>query len=77
MKNAFYFSSKAFFVLKIFKFLSWIFDHVSKRLDWKDKVNFKCYDVTAWLRHNCNILFAQYLEKQRQSDSEVWLVNRM
>ena len=33
MKNAFCFNSKAFFVLKIFEFLSWLFGHVSKRLD--------------------------------------------
>ena len=33
MKNAFYFTSKALFVLKIFKFLSWLFGHVSKWLD--------------------------------------------
>ena len=34
MKNAFYFISKALFVLKIFKFLSWLVGHV---------------DNTAWL----------------------------
>ena len=45
MKNAFYFTSKALFVLKIFKFLSWLFGHVAKELDKKDKVNFKVYDV--------------------------------
>ena len=33
MKNAFYFTSKALFVLKIFKCLSWLFGHVSKRLN--------------------------------------------
>ena len=33
MKKAFYFTSKALFVLKIFKFLSWLFGHVAKRLD--------------------------------------------
>ena len=33
IKNAFYFTSKALFVLKIFKFLSWLFGHVAKRLD--------------------------------------------
>ena len=33
MKNAFYFNSKALFVLKIFKFLSWLFYHVCKRLE--------------------------------------------
>ena len=63
MKNAFYFTSKALFVLKIFKFLSWLFGHVAKRLDEKDKVNFKFYDVRAWLTNNCNTHIAQYLEK--------------
>ena len=33
MKNVFYFISKALFVFKIFKFFSWLFGHVSKRLD--------------------------------------------
>ena len=35
MKNAFYFTLKAPFVLKIFKFLSVLFDYVEKRLDRK------------------------------------------
>ena len=43
MKNAYYFTSKALFVLKIFKSLSWLFGYASKRLDKKDKVNFKFY----------------------------------
>ena len=30
IKNAFYFVVKALFVLKIFKFLSWLFGHVEK-----------------------------------------------
>ena len=30
MKKAFYFTLKALFVLKIFKFLSWLFGHVEK-----------------------------------------------
>ena len=33
MKNAFYFTSKALFVLKLFKFLSGFFGHVVKWLD--------------------------------------------
>ena len=33
IKNAFYFTSKFIFVLKIVKFLSGLFGHVSKRLD--------------------------------------------
>ena len=55
MKSAFYFTLKAFFVLKILKFL--------KRLNLKDKVNFKTYDITAWLTNNCNPYISQYLEK--------------
>ena len=54
MKNAFYFTSKAIFILKILKFLLWIFGHVSKQFDQEDMVNFKFYDVTAWLINNCN-----------------------
>ena len=49
--------------LRIFKFLSWLFGHVAKRLDKKDKVNFKFYYVTAWLVNNRNTHIAQYLEK--------------
>ena len=33
MKNAFNFTLKALFVLKIFKFLSGLFGHVEKRVD--------------------------------------------
>ena len=33
MKNAFYFTLKALFVLKIIKFLSWFFGHADKQLD--------------------------------------------
>ena len=76
MKNAFYFTSKALFVLKIFKFLSRLFGHVLK-LDQKNNVNFKFYDVTAWLTNNCNTDIAQYLENQKQSDNEIQSVNRM
>ena len=63
MKNAFCFKSKALFVLKIFKFLSRLFGHVSEQLTSKDQVDFKFYDVTAWLANNCNTYISQYLEK--------------
>ena len=77
MKNAFYFTSKALFALKIFKFLSWLFGHVSKRLNKKDKLNLKFYDVTAWSTNNCNTHIPQYRETSRQSSNEIWSVNRM
>ena len=35
MKNAFYFILKALFVLKIFKFSSWLFGHEGKRTWWE------------------------------------------
>ena len=63
MKNTFYFTIKALFVIKIFKFLPWLVGHVKKRLDSKYKVNFKIYDVTAWFTHNCNTYIAQHLTK--------------
>ena len=43
MKNAFYFTLKALFVLEIFKFLFWLSSFVRKLLE---KVNLKIYDVT-------------------------------
>ena len=33
------FTLKGLFVRKIFKFLAWLFGHVEKQLDWKDKVD--------------------------------------
>ena len=57
-KNAFYFILKAFFVIKIFKFLSWLFGHVEKKAS-LFKVNFEIYDVKARLTkyYNTHILF--------------------
>ena len=48
MKNTFYFTLKTPFVVKMFKFLSWLFGLVEKRLDQKDKVGFKIHGVTTW-----------------------------
>ena len=62
MKNAFYFTSKSFFEVKIFKVFVLLFGQAAERLDKKDKVNFKFYNATAWLTNNCNTHIAQYLE---------------
>ena len=59
MKNTFYFVLKTLSVLKIFKF----FSPAGKRLDKKDKVNFKIFDVATWLINNYNTNTAQYLKK--------------
>ena len=52
MKNAFYFNLKALTVVKITKFLSWLFDHVEKRLDLRDKINFEMYYLITWETNN-------------------------
>ena len=39
------------------------FGHVTKRLDKTHKINFECYDITAWLANSRNTYFAQYFEK--------------
>ena len=63
IKNTFYLTLKALLVLNTFKFLSWLFGHVEKWLDLKDKVSFKIYDVTTWKTNSCNTHINQYLEK--------------
>ena len=63
MKTAFYFIFKAFFVLKIFKFLSCLFGNVEKQLDWKYKVIFKIYDITTRLTNSCHTHIAHYITK--------------
>ena len=40
---------KLFSFSRYLTFLFWLFGHVAKRLDQKDKVNLKFCDVTAWL----------------------------
>ena len=39
------------------------FDRVAKQLDLNDKINYKIFDVTAWLTNNCITHIAKYLEK--------------
>ena len=54
---------KLFSFLRYLTFCLHFFGRVAKQFDWKDKVNFKIYDVSAWLTNNCNTHTAQYLEK--------------
>ena len=46
--------AKAFYILLFKKY---------NRRDWKDKVNFKIYDVATWLTNSCTTHIAQYLKK--------------
>ena len=39
-------------------------------------VNLEIYDVTSWKKNNCNTHIVQCFKKKRQSDCEIWLVNK-
>ena len=56
MKNAFYYTLKALLVPKIFKFLCSLFGNVEERLGQKDQINFRIYEVKAWLTIAIHIL---------------------
>ena len=64
--HVFYFLLKALLVLKILKFLFWLFGHAGKRLDKKAKKKFKTYNVTRLEANNCNTHIARYLKKDNQ-----------
>ena len=66
-EKTFYFTLKALFVLKITKFMFWLFGHVVKRLDYKDNLHFKICDVITWLTNNCNAHIDQYTFFYKQS----------
>ena len=48
-----------------------------KRLDQKDKINFKIYDVTTCLANNYNTHIAQYPTKERQPGNQIWSANKI
>ena len=57
MKNGFYFTLKAFFVLKI---IFWSY----RKTIWLERSGcFQIYDVTSWLTNSCNTHVTQYLKR--------------
>ena len=56
-----------------FKGITLAFPIVNKKV----KVNFKVHDVIILGKNNYNTLIIQYLTKQRQSENEIWLVNKI
>ena len=50
---------KLFFFSRYLSFCLDFFGHVAKQLDKKNQVDFKFYDVTNWLRNNCNTHIAK------------------
>ena len=49
---------------------------LEKLLDKKAKVTFKLYEVINWEINDFNIHIAHYPKKQKQSDYEIWSLNR-
>ena len=70
MKNAFCFTSIALFFSQDIWVFALLFYHVAKQLDKKGTVNFKFYDVAAWLTNNRNAHIVQYLKNLRQSNND-------
>ena len=73
----FSFQVKALFVLKIFKFLSWLFGCVEKQFDKKTEVNLTVHDVTDWQTNNYNAHISQYFRREWQSGNDICSVNRI
>ena len=73
MKNAFYFTLKALFVLEIFQFLFSRFGHEGKQLDKKDKVNFKIHDIRKWITNNYNTDIARYFKNKSNPKMKIYL----
>ena len=66
MKNAFYFTLKVLFVLKIFIqiFVLTFFGQVVKPLYEETKINLKIYDIIYWKTNNYNKYTAQKASSQ-------------
>ena len=73
MKNAFYFTLKALFVLEIFQFLFSCFGHEGKQLDKKDTVNFKIHDIRKWITNNYNTDIARYFKNKSNPKMKIYL----
>ena len=67
---------QALCVLKIFTFLSWLFWSCRKTV-WKELQGKFQNDFTNCNTNNYNEHVAKYLKKWRQSDNEIWSVNRV
>ena len=64
IKDVFYFTLKALFVLlRCLNFCPDFFGLVQKQPDKKTKINFKICDIKNWKTNNYNIHFTQYLKK--------------
>ena len=63
MKNVFIATKKLFLFSVYLNLCPDLFDQVGKRIDKKDKFNFKTYDVINWKTNNYKTYITQYLKK--------------
>ena len=73
MKNAFYFTLKSLFVLKIFKFLSWLLVIYKNGLIRKISLIVKIFNLVNKQLHYIYCPVSQ----ERQLDYDIWPVNRI
>ena len=72
MKNAFYFILKALFVLKIFKFLSWLFASVEETTWFKIKGQFQNLRSKNLVNKQLQYTYWPISHEKRQPDWEIW-----
>ena len=63
MKSVFHFILRTFSLSRYSKFSLDFLVMQKKRLDYKDKIIFKIYGITAWLTSNYNIHISQHPTK--------------
>ena len=79
MKSAFYFILKALFILKIFKFLSWLFSHVQykKGLIRKMRLISKFMTSQPGKQTVAAHILSNISRSKERSDNRIWSVNRI
>ena len=76
VKNAFYFTLKVFFILKIFKFLYWLFGHAEKRLIRKISLISKIMTSQPWKKKQLEYTYCP-ISQEVKANNEICSVNRI
>ena len=76
VKNAFYFTLKVFFILKIFKFLYLLFGHAEKRLIRKISLISKIMTSQPWKKKQLEYTYCP-ISQEVKANNEICSVNRI
>ena len=76
MKNDFYFTSKALFVLKCLDFLVMYENGLIRKISKFMSKNLEIYVVTPWLTNNRNTRIAQYLKNYKKGGENPTLAKK-